>query len=155
MANIMQIQVITKVDKTVNEKLGNQTILNNSFVGRSTGSLAPQGQEMLIDQADSKEWILDSATGPTFSLDLLSVLNTTIDKIKFIHIQCYKNYQTVGDVPAPIRFSLQVGGNSLGKMSQFQMANIDGLSGADFTVSNVEASGTDEAILQVVFGIKQ
>lgn len=151
----MFIKVKTQVDKTVSESLGNQTILNNSIDGRSIASAVSQGQEMLIDQADSKEWILDVTSGPAFTLDLLTVLNTTIDKIKFLHVQCYKNVIDPGDVNAPIRFSLNWDSTAMGKMSQFQLANADSLTAANITLSNVEVTGTDKAILQVVFAIKQ
>lgn len=150
----MKLSITTKLDKSINESLGNKTILNNTFSGSSIPSLSPQGQEMIIDQADSKEWILDASTGAAFDLDLLTVLNTTIDKIKFIHIQCYKNFQSVGDVPAPIRFSLNIDGTLLGKLSQFQIANADSLTAANITVSAIEVTGDEQAVLQVVFGIK-
>lgn len=153
----MFLEITTKVDKTVSEQLGNKTILNNRILGRSIASVVPQGQEMLVDQADSKEWLLDVTSGPAFSVNLLALLNTTIDKIKFLHIECYKDVINPGDINAPYRFSLDWGGTNMGKMSQFQLANADSLTAANITVSNIEipVGSTDFAILQVVFAILQ
>ena len=149
----MELIVSTKIDKIISDQLGNKTILMNVFTGKDVASIDPQGQEMLVDQADSKEWILDATTGATFNVNLLTLLNTTVDKIKFIHIECYKNFLSVGDVPAPIRFSLNFDGVAMGKMSQFQLGNADSLTAANITITNVEATGTDQAVLQVVFGM--
>ena len=151
----MQLNVITKIDKVVSSKLGNQEILNNSFTGRSVESLSPQGQEMLITQADSKEWIFDATTGAAFNLDILPLINATIDEVKFIHIECYKEVLLTGDTHAPIRFSLDWGGAVMGKMSQFQIANADSLTAANITISNVEVTGTDNAVLQLIVGLKK
>lgn len=151
----MLIKVSTKVEKEVSSTLGNKEILNNSFTGRSVASTLPQGQEMIVNQADSKEWILNATTGPAFNLNLLPLLNAAIGEVKFIHIECYKEFLKIGDVHAPIRFTLNWGGTNMGKMSQFQLANADSLTAANITISNVEVTGTDNAVLQVVFGLKK
>jgi hypothetical protein len=151
----MRVEITTKVDKIISEKLGNKTILNNSLIGKSVASISPQGQEMLIDQADSKEWILNATSGPAFNLDILPLINSVIGKVKLVHIECYKEILKPGDIHAPIRFSLNWGGTAMGKMSQFQLANADSLTAASITISNIEVSGTDNAILQLVFCTKQ
>lgn len=152
----MLLNVITKIDKTVSETLGNKELLNNSFVGRSTASAVPQGQEMLIDQADSKEWIVPQASAAAFSKDLVSLLGLSdADEIKFIHIQCYKEVVLTGDIPAPIRFALEWDGNAMGKMSQFQLANADVLTAANITITDPEVAVGESCIIQCIFALKQ
>ena len=150
------IEIISQVNKTGSSTLGDKCLVKNSIIARKVASSVPQGDEMLYDQEDPKEWMLDTATGASFSKDLFTLIDqAAVAEIKFIHIQCYKMVLDSDDINAPIRFAVNLGGVALGKMSQFQMVNIDALTSASLTISDITIAANEKAILKATFALKK
>ena len=150
------LKVVSTINKVISEQLNSSCDINNAITGADSASSPTIVDEMITDHSEDTSWVLDATSGPTFSLDVISLLNVaTPSEIKFLHIQCHKKVLVNGDTSSPVRFDVAVDTVSLGSMSQLQFANCEGFIPANITISNVNVQTGDKAVLTVVFGVKK
>jgi len=147
------LTLITKIEYNELAYGGSKTI-NNKIVGKRISSVPALEAEMTLDRESSPTWILNRTQGAAFSQDLLAITDETFPyNVKFLHIQCHQLTESVGDVPQPLRFTLAIDGVSMGSMTQYQIANVDGFVPANITVSNVVVPTDKRAVLTAIIGI--
>ena len=109
------------------------------------GALENDSPKLQTNSNTQKSWVLDTTQGAAFTEDLMSLIDFTAEAdVKAIHVHAHKLVQAATDNADPILFtvSLTDGTNTLpmGKMSQFQMINTDGMPLTGITISNVEVA---------------
>lgn len=152
------IKVTSKIEKTIDDSLESSSVVRNSFSSKTALS-AGETVGWVADYCNVNSWILNTTTGPAFSQDLISVLDSgvTASNITFIHVQCVKRVLLATDSSDPVQFDIRwTDGASelnLGSHSQFQLANSTIANLTALTISNIAAVETDsEAILTVIIG---
>ena len=147
-----RIKVSSTITKIV-EAFDNNSSLNNLFLSSEDGDAS----EFTLNYCLFDSWKLNAVQAAAFIQDILSVLDSNADKtnVSFIHAQCYKKVQVPGDTADPVRFDVLFDGNSIGKMSQFQLANITDLAPDTIQIQSPAISGTEECILSVAIGFNK
>lgn len=147
------IKVTSNIEKILDGSFGNSASVKNLFKSKSDGNV----DEFVSDYCLTNTWIFNATQAAAFSEDLLTVLdsNALSSQVTFIHVQCYKKVKTPENKPDPVRFEVELDGKSLGKLSQFQLANIEGFIPASVQITAPEISGTDECIMSVVVGFNK
>lgn len=147
------IKVISSIEKVLDGSFGNGAVVKNNFFSKKSGDTS----EFISDYCLVDSWVLDATQAGVFDQDILSVLDNTVGnaQVTFIHVQCYKKVKLPGDQADPIRFGVYFAGDTQGKMSQLQMANIEDFPHASVEIRNPQVSGTDECILTVVIGFNK
>ena len=147
-----RIKVSSIIEKVLDGSFGNGAVVKNTFASeKSDAATAFVADYCLMDS-----WELNEAQGTAFSENILNVIDSTVigANATFIHIQAYKKVNTPNDQPDPLRFEVVFGGNSLGRFSQFQMANCD-ISPDDIIIKGVAVPTNAEGILSVVVGFNK
>lgn len=150
-----RIKVSSNIKKIVDseESFENGAELKNLFISATEGEV----DEFVSDYCAMNSWVLNSTQAAAFAQNLITVLDGSVTKeeVVFIHAQCYKKIITADDRNDPIRFEVLFDGNSIGKMSQFQMANIVDLVPESIEVKSPEIIGDTQCILAVVIGFNK
>lgn len=147
-----RIKVTSVIEKILEGSFGNGAVVKNNFASiKSDEATAFVADYCLMDS-----WVLDSVQGPAFAENILRVIDSTVGaaNVTFIHVQAYKKENLPGDQPNPLRFEVVWGGNSLGTMSQFQVANCV-ISPADIIIRGVAVPANSEGIVSVVVGFNK
>lgn len=161
----MKITVSTNITEEESDLLKNKSVFNNYFEGRDS-NVSPN---FIVEGLEIKKFKVKYADRNTFHRNIAELVAISQKRITFIHIFCYNSTDNPQENPTPIRFkvvltkdldnsfsnsSIDASNITLGRMSQFQMANITGLD-ADINISKLEIPTDATANLIIIVGFKQ
>lgn len=150
----MGLRITTEIKHDISE--ANQSLVNVSNViqGLTSDNPLVTTEDLVIDNFDSKTWILDETQAASFVLDVMTLVNTaSISEVKFIHIQCHKYVTSNRERLTPIKFRLNLAGNPAGSMSQFSVFNVADWQHAVVSIDNITVASNEKAVLRVVIGL--
>jgi hypothetical protein len=125
---------------------GSNSVLKNDLV---SSPLSSTTNDFKVKRVELKRNFLKY--GESFSADIFKLLNVEKEKLSYLDIYFYDtNPDNIQKNDC--RFSLTIGETVIGKMSQFQLANIKGFMD-DIIIDFVEMKSTEtEAILVIIAG---
>jgi len=133
---------------------GEDVILTANAPGVSFASVA--GATVTGDLAST---LVLTTASVSFSCNVFDFVKIDKSKCTFLHIQCHEVVESPSDIPAPVRFQLSIDAVALGKMSQYQSANMSGFDSAMLIDSILLPDGTvagtkKTVVLSVIVGSK-
>jgi len=125
---------------------------NNYLVANDIiGSSSTEYNKFILGRVDYRSFSIKY--GASFSLNVFEALNIDASKLAYLYIQIYdsnsENFQK-----NDIKFSLSVNTVSLGKMSQYQMINVENFDGTIEIDSVTIPTLTSKAVLVIAAGEK-
>lgn len=160
----MKFTVSTNITELESNLLKNQSIFNNYFEGRDDNT----DPAFIIANADVKKFRITDITAGSFSKNISELVDVSKKNISFIHVFCYNATSDPTINPDPIRFKVHLIKDTddsystssaahsdifLGRMSQFQLANLTELD-SDIIISAPDVPIAQAANLIVVIGYK-
>jgi hypothetical protein len=150
----MGLRITTEIKHDISE--ANQSLVNVSNVIQGLTSDNPliTTEDLVVDNFDSKTWILDETQATSFTLDVMTLINTaSISEVRFVHIQCHKYVTSNRERLTPIKFRISLDSNVVGNMSQFSAFNVSDWQHSTVSIDNITVASNEKAVLRVVIGL--
>ena len=149
----MELKVDTTITKRLSALLKDEAVFKNYFIGNDINA----SPNFIVKNLDTKSLLVSQAEAATFTLNVFESAVLEPEKVSFIHIYCFNALEDPAELPLPVKFDLSItdGTNtiSMGQMSQYQNANIAGLTNDyEIVISNPAVLVNKKALIIVILG---
>ena len=163
----MEVKITTTIEKTLfgnsSENQNNVQKLQSMQIGGSTNKYeTPIGYDITTELKndftikDTQTFEFDLGKGNTFNRDILTLINTSVVDITFLHIYCVETTNVNELIPIKFKLSAEInamgGVLELGEMTAFSMLNLKSTKFTKLFINDIVVPEDLKALLVVTLG---